>query len=85
MKFHFPVIVVTLIKVLEITASDPLVIKTVNGKVRGITLKSSTNKDVNAWYGIPFAKPPIGKLRFQRPIPANAWTGVLETTTKPNS
>lgn len=85
MNFHFPLIVVTFIKLLEITASDPLVIKTVNGKVRGIKLQSTTNKDVNAWYGIPFAKPPIGKLRFQRPVPAKPWNGVLETTTIPNS
>lgn len=82
MEFHFIVIFF----VFElITASDPLEIETVNGKVRGIILQSSTNKYVNAWYGIPFAKPPIGKLRFQRPVPCDPWNGVLETTTKPNS
>lgn len=85
MKFYLILISITLIQLFETTASDPLVIKTVNGKVRGITLQSSTNKNVNAWYGIPFAKPPIGNLRFQRPVPTNSWTGILETTTKPNT
>jgi para-nitrobenzyl esterase len=29
-----------------------------------------------AFRGIPFAKPPIGKLRFRAPEPAEPWTGV---------
>lgn len=85
MKFYFIVIVVTLFKLCDTTSSDPLEIQTANGKIRGITLKSSTNKYVNAWYGIPFAKPPVGNLRFQRPVPASPWNGVLQTTEQPNS
>lgn len=85
MKFYFTVIVVTLLKLCEITSSNPLVIQTASGKIRGISLKSSTNKYVNAWYGIPYAEPPVGDLRFQRPVPASPWNNVLETTEKPNS
>lgn len=38
---------------------------TIQGVVRGI----SVHKDVNAFLGIPFARPPIGSLRFMPPQP----------------
>ena len=28
--------------------------------------------------GIPFAEPPIGKLRFQKPLPKKPWDGIFE-------
>ena len=31
-----------------------------------------------AWKGIPFAKPPIGELRWKAPKDASAWNGTLE-------
>ena len=34
-----------------------------------------------AFSGVPYAKPPIGNLRFQRPEAAVPWSGVLEATT----
>ena len=56
-----------------------------------IALKCSTtifilsNRDVHAWYGIPYAQPPIGDLRFRHPRPAIAWEGIKETTKMPNT
>ncbi|XP_037925135.1 acetylcholinesterase-like [Hermetia illucens] len=64
---------------------DLLVIQTDKGKIRGITLTAPTGKKVDAWLGIPYAQPPIGALRFRHPRPAERWTGILNTTTPPNS
>lgn len=64
---------------------SPLDIKTDKGIIQGITEVTSTGKKVDSWYGIPFAKPPVKNLRFQKPVPPNRWQGVLNTKTKPNS
>ena len=42
-------------------------------------------RDVDVWYGIPYAQPPVGDLRFRHPRPIEAWRDVKETTKKPNS
>jgi acetylcholinesterase len=42
-------------------------------------------RDVDVWYGIPYAQPPVGDLRFRHPRPVDPWSEVKETTKKPNS
>lgn len=36
---------------------------------------------VRVWKGIPYAKPPIGELRFKAPEPPEAWEGIKEAYT----
>ena len=42
-------------------------------------------RTVYAWYGIPYAQPPIGDLRFRHPRPLDSWTGIKETVNLPNT
>lgn len=58
-------------------ASNPLVVKTQAGAVRGAY---TTDHQVRAFKGIPFAAPPVGDLRWQPPQPAEPWTGVRDAT-----
>ncbi len=41
--------------------------------------------DNHAWRGIPFAKPPIGELRWHAPRPAEAWDGRLSALEQGNA
>lgn len=64
--------------------NDPLVVETTSGLVRGFP-RTVLDKEVHVFYGIPFAKPPIGPLRFRKPLPIEPWHGVLNATVLPNS
>ncbi|XP_076652400.1 acetylcholinesterase 2 [Halictus rubicundus] len=64
--------------------NDPLVVETTSGLVRGFS-RTVLDREVHIFYGIPFAKPPIGPLRFRKPLPIEPWHGVLNATVLPNS
>ncbi|KAK9709153.1 Carboxylesterase family [Popillia japonica] len=55
---------------------DVPVVSTKLGKIAGVFEESYNGKTFSAFYGIPFAKPPIGVLRFQDPQPISPWSGV---------
>ncbi|KAH7952438.1 hypothetical protein HPB52_023459 [Rhipicephalus sanguineus] len=38
---------------------------------------------LDAFLGIPYAQPPVGDLRFQKPRPVSRWDGIYNATAKP--
>lgn len=62
------------------TLCSEQVVTTTSGAIRGI-IRNTTTGSVNAFLGIPFAEPPIGDLRFKKPIPKKPWEGVLNATS----
>ena len=47
------------------------------GQVKGLMTKE---KDVEVYAGIPYAKPPIGELRWKEPVAPDSWDGVRDAS-----
>lgn len=54
----------------------PVRIKTDKGIIEG---NYDTKSGIQVYFGVPFAKPPVGNLRWEAPQPMDSWTGVKET------
>lgn len=57
----------------SVYAALPTQIQTQSGLVEGTT---TADGNARAYEGIPFAAPPVGNLRWQKPQPVAAWEGV---------
>ncbi|XP_049300078.1 uncharacterized protein LOC125772418 [Anopheles funestus] len=53
---------------------------TEDGCVLGTSMTDTTNIRFDAFVGIPYAQPPVGKLRFKKPQPIEPWTGDYNAT-----
>lgn len=60
----------------SLTESRSPIIQTEMGKVAG-----STTAGVDKFIGIPYAAPPVGKLRWQAPEPHQSWNDVRSATS----
>jgi len=54
------------------------IVETINGQVRGVV---SEDGAVEIYAGIPYAKPPVGELRWKEPVDPDDWEGVYEADT----
>ncbi|BBZ52309.1 carboxylesterase/lipase family protein [Mycobacterium heidelbergense] len=50
--------------------------RTVRARTTAGTVEGFTRDRVNRWRSIPYARPPVGPLRFRAPQPAPPWSGV---------
>ncbi|XP_053687329.1 juvenile hormone esterase-like [Sabethes cyaneus] len=63
--------------------SMPLVVCIADGCLRGMTMEGWLEGPFEAFIGIPYAKPPIGKLRFANPVPNDRWkAGTIYNATE---
>eukprot|EP00966_Prymnesium_polylepis_P066245 1537536-Prymnesium_polylepis.1 len=58
------------------TVTSAPIVQTTNGSISGV----SSSDGVTAFYGVPFAAPPLGALRFQPPKAHEGWSGVRPMT-----
>jgi len=54
----------------------PVEVKVENGIIEG---NFDTHTGIQTYFGVPFAKPPIGDLRWKAPQPLDNWEGVKKT------
>jgi carboxylesterase type B len=63
--------------------APPPTVQTVNGTYTGLNLESFSQE---AFYGIPYATPPLGDLRLRRALPFDqSWTGTRKATVRSDS
>ncbi|KAF7989104.1 hypothetical protein HCN44_007414 [Aphidius gifuensis] len=67
---------ITIFLVIEADKTRPIV-KTPLGNIRGIYQQSHNGRKYKSFEGVPYAKPPVGNLRFQPPERFPAWKGDL--------
>ncbi|XP_020813844.1 uncharacterized protein LOC110188456 [Drosophila serrata] len=66
----------------RLATGEKVVLDTKYGLVQGLQRKTLYDEELYfAFEGIPYAKPPVGELRFKAPQPPEPWQGVLNCTT----
>ncbi|CAG5129357.1 unnamed protein product [Candidula unifasciata] len=53
-----------------------------NQRLKGLNVSSPSSVKVYMFYGIPYAIPPVGNLRFQPPKPALNWSGIRDAVSQ---
>ncbi|XP_071128565.1 fatty acyl-CoA hydrolase precursor, medium chain-like [Mytilus edulis] len=77
------VLLVLSLAVVTVLGQSTITVNTRLGKLKGV---SSSVNDGNSSYqlriykNIPYAKPPVGQLRFMEPVAHGKWTGTLDAT-----
>lgn len=79
-----PSVLILLFWLYKVTVSIPSpVITTLSGKVQGGTAYSREGRAYWQFVGIPYAKPPVGHLKFQPPEPVDPWVDIKSATNGP--
>ncbi|XP_059046858.1 juvenile hormone esterase-like [Achroia grisella] len=60
------------------------IVRVEHGELQGQVVTSPSGKSFYSFQGIPYAKPPLGSLRFKDPQPLEPWEGVRDATTEGN-
>lgn len=59
--------------------NDPAIASTQPGWIQGVI-----EDDICVWKGIPYARPPVGRLRWKAPHDVESWRGVRQATSYGN-
>lgn len=63
--------------------NDGMIVTINDGKILGRHMLSQSGRTIRAFTGIPYAKPPVGELRFKPAQKMTPWDGILRTQNRP--
>ncbi|XP_063590805.1 venom carboxylesterase-6-like [Penaeus indicus] len=78
-----PKITLMLALTTAVGGSGTPVVRVAQGLLSGLEEKSTKGRAFHSYYGVPFAKPPVGDLRLKDPVASEPWEGVLAGTEQP--
>ncbi|KAJ9593458.1 hypothetical protein L9F63_014987, partial [Diploptera punctata] len=85
MEFWIMVMMTVILARDGFAATAEVIVEIEQGRISGATLTTSrSNKTYFSFVGIPYAKPPVGNLRFMRAQPAEHWDGIRDCTKDGN-
>ena len=64
-------------------STDAPILSTTSGQLRGLNVIKSKKVEGYQYLGVPYAEPPVGELRFQRPHPLNLSNSLKDATQFP--
>lgn len=73
----FLVLVMTSLLTAHATDQFSPIVVTPSGPIKGVVVPA-LGQDVLQFRNIPYAKPPVGELRFRKPVPVEPWTETLD-------
>lgn len=62
---------------------DRVVVSTEDGKISGFREYSTKGRGFYSFQAIPYAKPPVGELRFKDPVAGDGWKGIRDGAKVP--
>jgi para-nitrobenzyl esterase len=75
-----PLVTELLLLVIALNSAIGDIVEIEDGLIEGTTMQSRKGVSFHAFFKIPFAKPPVGELRFQAPVRNDNWEGTLNAT-----
>jgi len=58
--------------------AETAIVRVAQGSLRGKKVKTEAGATYYSFQAIPYAKPPVGPLRFKAPQPAESWDGIRD-------
>ncbi|KAJ8302994.1 hypothetical protein KUTeg_019390 [Tegillarca granosa] len=72
-------VVIILAVISTVTGQEHHIVTTKSGPIKGVITQHDLGK-LYTFFKIPFAKPPVGDLRFKKPEPVEPWNDVIDGT-----
>ncbi|XP_059143567.1 acetylcholinesterase-like [Physella acuta] len=69
----------------QVSSVVPTKLGSVQGQLEQVRTQRGQVVEVDVFWSIPYAAPPVGELRFKRPVAAAPWDGVLDVSRMPES
>lgn len=64
-------------------SNEQVTVKIKSGQINGFK-QDIDRKQLDVFLGIPYAQPPLGELRFRKPVPKQPWKHTIDATKWPN-